>query len=264
MSNWGSITKFATDMGKTVSDSWASTKNWLATDGQQYWNMFTSGAKEVGKMALGLLEQVPVIGGIVKGAQSLFASASEKFKSAGQTIRGFLDDSAAKFRATFPELTAGVEKVVGGMKAGLGTLMDSMTEKASAAWGWIKEKTGLNTPAQTAPAPTTPAKPAPAPSTPTTPAQPAAPPGKPPTAAAPVKSTPQPRVDAVGVPQKKDLTAQEKAAIYETIATNTKYTNDLMQAQQRAMNSMLQQLAAISGHTNETAVAAKKTAQRVN
>jgi len=297
MSNWGSITKFATDMGKTVADSWASTKNWLATDGQQYWNMFTSGAKEVGKMALGLLEQVPVIGGIVKGAQSLFASASEKFKSAGQTIRGFLDDSAAKFRATFPELTAGVEKVVGGMKAGLGTLMDSMTEKASAAWGWIKEKTGLNTPAQTAPAPTTPAKPAPAPttpakpapapstpttpaqtapapttpakpapapSTPTTPAQPAAPPGKPPTAAAPVKSTPQPRVDAVGVPQKKDLTAQEKAAIYETIATNTKYTNDLMQAQQRAMNSMLQQLAAISGHTNETAVAAKKTAQRVN
>jgi hypothetical protein len=71
-------------------------------------------------------------------------------------------------------------------------------------------------------------------------------------------------VDAVGVPQKKDLTAQEKAAVYETIATNTKYTNDLMQAQQRVMNSMLQQLAAISGHTNETAVASKKTAQRVN
>jgi hypothetical protein len=252
MSNWGSITKFATDMGKTVADSWASTKNWLATDGKQYWNMFTDGAKSLGKSALGLLEQMPVVGGIVKGAQSLFASAGEKFKSAGQTIRGFLDDSAAKFRTTFPELTAGVEKVVGGMKSGLGSLMDSMTEKASAAWGWIKEKTGFsNKPAAPAPTPTTPAKPA-------------APPGTAPTATAPAKSTPPPRVDAVGVPQKKDLTAQEKAAVYETIATNTKYTNDLMQAQQRVMNSMLQQLAAISGNTNETAVASKKTAQRVN
>jgi len=253
MSNWGAITDWTSKMGQGVADAWTSTKNWLATDGKQYWNMFTDGAKSLGKSALGLLEQLPLVGGIVKGAESLFASAGEKFKSAGQTIRGFLDDSAAKFRTTFPELTAGVEKVVGGMKAGLGTLMDSMTEKASAAWGWIKEKTGLNKPA--APAPT---------STPTTPAKPAAPPGTAPTATAPAKSTPPPRVDAVGVPQKKDLTAQEKAAIYETIATNTKYTNDLMQAQQRVMNSMLQQLAAISGNTNETAVASKKTAQRVN
>ena len=250
MSHWGTITDWTSKMGQGVADAWTTTKNWLATDGQQYWNMFTSGAKELGKSALGLLEQLPVVGGIVKGAQSLFASAGEKFKSAGQTIRGFLDDSAAKFRQTFPELTAGVEKVVGGMKAGLGTLMDTMSQKANAAWAYIKEKAGYgDKPA--APAPTTPAKPA-------------APPGTAPTATAPAKSTPPPRADTVGVPQKKELTAQEKAAVYETIAANTKYTSDLMQAQQRVMNNMLQQLAAIAGNTNETAVASKKTAQRVN
>jgi hypothetical protein len=250
MSHWGSITQFATDMGKTVADSWATTKNWLATDGKQYWNMFTSGAKEVGSMALGLLEQMPVIGGIVKGAENLFAAAGKKFDSAGKTIRGFLEDSAAQFRQTFPELTAGVEKVVGGMKSGLGSLYESISEKAAGVMGYIKEKTGFGNKTETP--------------TPAAPAQPAAPPGTAPTNTSPAKSTPPAKVDVPGVPQKKELTAQEKAAIYETIATNTKYTNDLMQAQQRAINSMLQQLAAIAGNTNDTAIASKKTAQRVN
>jgi len=252
MSHWGDITEWTSKFGKSISDGWTTAKNWLATDGKQYWNMFTSGAKEVGSMALGLIEQMPVIGGIVKGAENLFAAAGKKFDSAGKTIRGFLEDSAAKFRQTFPELTAGVEKVVGGMKSGLGSLYESISEKAAGVIGYIKEKTGfVNNPAETAPASTTPA-------------QPAAHPGKPPTNTAPAKSTPPAKVDVPGVPQKKELTAQEKAAIYETIATNTKYTNDLMQAQQRAINSMLQQLAAIAGNTNDTAVAAKKTAQRVN
>jgi hypothetical protein len=255
MSNWGAITDWTSKMGQGVADAWTSTKSWLATDGKQYWNMFTDGAKSLGKSALGLLETLPVVGGIVKGAESLFASAGEKFKSAGQTIRGFLDDSAAKFRQTFPELTAGVEKVVGNMKTGLGTLMDTMSEKASAAWGYIKEKTGFGNRPSTDNDALAKAN---------ADAKPAGPPGTAPAATTPAKSTPPPKVDAVGVPQKKELTSQEKAAIYETIATNTKYTNDLMQAQQRAINSMLQQLAAIAGHTNDTAVASKKTAQRVN
>jgi len=250
MSHWGDITEWTSKFGKSISDGWTTAKNWLATDGKQYWNMFTSGAKEVGSMALGLLEQMPVIGGIVKGAENLFAAAGKKFDSAGKTIRGFLEDSAAKFKQTFPELTAGVEKVVGGMKSGLGSLYESISEKAAGVIGYIKEKTGFGNKTETP-------KPA-------APAQPAAPPGTAPTNTSPAKSTPPAKVDVPGVPQKKELTAQEKAAIYETIATNTKYTNDLMQAQQRAINSMLQQLAAIAGNTNDTAVAAKKTAQRVN
>jgi hypothetical protein len=257
MSHWGDISDWTSKFGKAVSDGWTTAKNWLATDGKQYWNMFTSGAKQVGSMFLGFVEQLPVIGPMVKGVENALSAAKAHFISAGKAVSGFLSDSAAKFRETFPELTAGVEKVVGFMKTGLGSLMDSMTEKASAAWGWVKEKTGFGNKSES-----TTEKPA-AKAT-TAPAQPAAPPGNPPPAASPAKSTPPPKVDTAATPQKKELTAQEKAAVYETIATNTKYTADLMQAQQRAMNSMLQQLAAITEATRDTAYAAKKTAQRVN
>ena len=101
-------------------------------------------------------------------------------------------------------------------------------------------------------------------SKPVTTATPTSPPGNAPTASTPSSSTPPPKVETAATPQKKELTAQEKAAVYETIATNTKYTADLMQSQIRAINSMAQQLAAITEATRDTATAAKKTAQRVN
>lgn len=334
MSHWGDISDWTSKMGKSVVDStsaaWTTAKNWLATDGKQYWNMFTSGAKQIGGMALGLLEQIPVIGPMVKGVEKALSSAKEHFLSAGKSISGFLSDSAAKFKQTFPELTAGVASVVEFMTAGLGKLVDVISTKAGEAWGWVKEKTGFgdkstqtpNAPNATTASPanstssaaaknTSAEKPATGPGTvnlegeykknadswvaavqsgksfdsvpdmykpyvkaqlakgtpkskPVTTATPTSPPGNAPTASTPSSSTPPPKVETAATPQKKELTAQEKAAVYETIATNTKYTADLMQSQIRAINSMAQQLAAITEATRDTATAAKKTAQRVN
>jgi hypothetical protein len=52
--------------------------------------------------------------------------------------------------------------------------------------------------------------------------------------------------------------------VNETIATNTKYTNDLLMALQKTMElsnkAMLQQLAQLTGHAADTSSAAKKTA----
>ena len=51
----------------------------------------------------------------------------------------------------------------------------------------------------------------------------------------------------------------------ETVAANTKYTNDLLVAQQKMMDTlqrqMLQKLEQIAGHTSNTADASKKTAK---
>jgi rubrerythrin len=333
MSHWGDITEWTSKFGKSISDGWTTAKNWLATDGKQYWNMFTSGAKQVGSMALGILEQIPVIGPMVKGVEKALSSAKEHFLSAGKSISGFLSDSAAKFKQTFPELTAGVASVVEFMTAGLGKLVDYISNKAGEAWGWVKEKTGFgDRSAQTPTAPnattaspanstssstttttknTSAEKPATGPGTtnlegeykknadswvaavqsgksfdsvpemykpyvkaqlakgtpkakPVTTATPTSSPGTAPTSSAPSSSTPPPKVETAATPQKKELTAQEKAAVYETIATNTKYTADLLQSQIRSINSMAQQLAAITEATRDTATAAKKTAQRVN
>jgi hypothetical protein len=336
MSHWGDISDWTSKMGKSVVDStsaaWTTAKNWLSTDGKQYWNMFTSGAKQIGGMALGLLEQLPVIGPMVKGVENALSAAKGHFISAGKSISGFLSDSAAKFKQTFPELTAGVASVITFMTAGLGKLVDGISEKAGEAWGWVKEKTGFGNRPSTdndalakanattaSPANSTSSatkntsaeKPATGPGTtnlegeykknadswvaavqsgksfdsvpemykpyvkaqlakgtpkakPVTTATPTSSPGTAPTSSAPSSSTPPPKVETAATPQKKELTAQEKAAVYETIATNTKYTADLLQSQIRSINSMAQQLAAITEATRDTATAAKKTAQRVN
>ena len=324
MSHWGDITKWTSDMGKSIAENtsaaWATTKNWLATDGKQYWNMFTSGAKTVGKMALGVLETIPGVGVVIKGVQTAMSKAEEGFKSAYKTAGSFLTETGNKFKTTFPELTNMIQSMFGGIKSGLGSLMDGI--RNSDTFKYIKDKVGLgDSPNSTTASPagannstnktTSAEKPATGPGTanldgeykknadswvaavqggksfdsvpemykpyvkaqlakgtpknskPTV-ATPTSAPGTAPAASTPAKSTPPTKVDAVGIPQKKDLTAQEKAAVYETIATNTKYTADLMQAQQRAMNSMLQQLAAITDATRETAYAAKKTAQNTN
>jgi len=324
MSHWGDITKWTSDMGKSIAENtsaaWATTKNWLATDGKQYWNMFTSGAKTVGKMALGVLETIPGVGVVIKGVQNVMSKAEEGFKSAYKTAGSFLTETGNKFKTTFPELTKMIEGMFGGIKSGLGSLMDGI--RNSDTFKYIKDKVGLgDSPNSTTASPagannstnktTSAEKPATGPGTanldgeykknadswvaavqggksfdsvpemykpyvkaqlakgtpknskPTV-ATPTSAPGTAPAASTPAKSTPPTKVEAVGIPQKKDLTAQEKAAVYETIATNTKYTADLMQAQQRAMNSMLQQLAAITDATRETAYAAKKTAQNTN
>ena len=267
MSHWGSITEFASNAGKTVADTWAATKNWLTTDGAAYWGMFKSGAAELGSKALDLAKSLPVIGPIVQGVESALSSAKAHFQSAGKMVSGFLSDSAAKFKQTFPELTAGVEKVVGSMKTGLGSLMESISATASKTWGWVKEKTGFadkpETPSTAKPA----AKPAEVPPT-TKPAdKPVAVPANatpvaPATRPSAAKSTPV--VATAAVPEKKGLTAAEKAAVYETIATNTKYTADLLASQQKNMESlqrqMIQLLGGINQNTSDTATSSKKIA----
>jgi hypothetical protein len=68
-----------------------------------------------------------------------------------------------------------------------------------------------------------------------------------------------------GVPNKQQLTADEKKAAMETVALNTKYTNDLLVNQYKNMEKlqmqMVQQLAAIASHTGDGAAASKKTAK---
>jgi hypothetical protein len=144
------------------------------------------------------------------------------------------------------ELFEGASEAFGTVKGVLSGLLDSMKEKLSAAGSWIKDKLGMSSSAATPAAATT--------------ATPAAAPGAAPTAAAPVKLAP-----AAAVPQKAGLSAAEKAAVMETVAQNTKYTNDLLVAQQKAMDNlqrqMLQQLAIIASHTGDGAAAARKTAK---
>jgi hypothetical protein len=64
------------------------------------------------------------------------------------------------------------------------------------------------------------------------------------------------------LPQKSTLTAAEKAAVNETIATNTKYTCDLLIALQKnadvANKAMLAQLTQLTGHAADTSKATDK------
>jgi hypothetical protein len=89
------------------------------------------------------------------------------------------------------------------------------------------------------------------------------------TTATPVTATqtqeaPAVKIAPTAAPQKAGLTAAEKAAVNETIATNTKYTNDLLISLQKTMEvtnkAMIQQLAQLTGHAADTSSAAKKTA----
>ena len=85
-----------------------------------------------------------------------------------------------------------------------------------------------------------------------------------PAAATQTNEAPAVKIAPTATPQKAGLTAAEKAAVNETIATNTKYTNDLLISLQKTMEvtnkAMIQQLAQLTGHAADTSSAAKKTA----
>jgi hypothetical protein len=85
-----------------------------------------------------------------------------------------------------------------------------------------------------------------------------------PAAATQTQEAPAVKIAPTATPQKAGLSAAEKAAVNETIATNTKYTNDLLISLQKTMEvtnkAMIQQLAQLTGHAADTSSAAKKTA----
>jgi len=95
-------------------------------------------------------------------------------------------------------------------------------------------------------------------------------------AAAPVQGTPttqpgstQPtRVTLGSMPQKSALTAAEKANAMETVAGNTKYTNDLLIASQKNLENlnkiMIQKLDSIVSATEAAAGYGKKTARNTS
>jgi hypothetical protein len=120
---------------------------------------------------------------------------------------------------------------------------------------WSSDKPAA-APAATTTATTT--APAAAPSTASKSSAPSAPAASKPTAAT-VKLTP------AGIPNKQQLTADEKKAAMETVALNTKYTNDLIVNMTKNMEKlqmqMVQQLATIASHSGDGAAAAKKTAK---
>lgn len=88
-----------------------------------------------------------------------------------------------------------------------------------------------------------------------------------PTTAQPGKTAPT-RVALGSLPTKQGLTAAEKAAAMETVAVNTKYTNDLLIASQKNVENlqklMLQRLEAIVSATEATAGFGKKTARNTS
>ena len=133
-------------------------------------------------------------------------------------------------------------------------MLDSVTKVASNSWNWIKEKTGFGGNKATAQQPA---------ATTQTAAPVSAAPSATPGATAAVNSAT--KIQPGALPEKKGLTAQEKAAVMETVATNTKYTNDLLinytKNAEKLQIQMLQKLDLIAGHSSDTAGAAKKTAK---
>jgi hypothetical protein len=85
--------------------------------------------------------------------------------------------------------------------------------------------------------------------------------GPTPSSQAPVKAA----APAANLPKKADLTADEKKNLNETIAANTKYTNDLLAAYtknwENSQNSMMNLLQDLVSHAGDTASATKKTAK---
>jgi phage-related protein len=180
----------------------------------------------------------------------------KSFEEAKTMALGFVNNVKDKFNKAFPELYNMLEQVFNKVSGVVTGLLDSITKTASDSWNWIKEKTGFGdkkaASTQTAAAATTT-------TAPTTTAAPSATPGATPASSTATKSQPS------AIPEKKGLTAAEKAAAMETVATNTKYTNDLLIAQQKMMDGlqrqMLQKLDMIASHSMDTASAAKKTAK---
>ena len=95
--------------------------------------------------------------------------------------------------------------------------------------------------------------------------QPAASPGTP---AERPGSSPPARVTLGSMPGKTALTATEKANAMETVASNTKYTNDLLLASQKNLENlnkiMIQKLEAVVSATEATAGYGKKTARNTS
>lgn len=81
-------------------------------------------------------------------------------------------------------------------------------------------------------------------------------------------STPPPRVTLGSMPAKQALTAAEKANVMETVAGNTKYTNDLLIASQKNLENlnkiMIQKLESIVSATEASAGYGKKTARNTS
>lgn len=184
---------------------------------------------------------VTAAGDAVKYAESAGSKALEFVKSASGTAI----DAASKVFDFGKKMFDGASAAFENVKGVLGGLLDSMKDKLSSAGSWLKEKFSSSTPA---PAPAAAASPAS-----TT------------NAASTANTTTKAAVPAASAtPQKQGLTAAEKAAVMETVAQNTKYTNDLLVAQQKAFENlqrrMLEQLAIIASHTADGAAAAKKTA----
>ena len=210
---------------KGASDMWQSTTQWVSGKWSELGN-FMSGV--VGKF-------------------------SSSFNDAKTVALGFVNNVKDKFAQTFPDLYKTLEEVFNKVSGVVTGLLDSVTKTAGNAWSWIKEKTGLGTSTPAAPQGTAQT------STATTAAKPAATPGATPPSASAVKIQPG------ALPEKKGLTAAEKAAVMETVATNTKYTNDLLvnftKNSEKLQIQMLQKLDAMVSHSSDTANAAKKTAK---
>jgi hypothetical protein len=229
----------------------------------------------------------------------------KSFDEAGKLAKNLLSDTQAKFKSEFPKLYANLEstfKTVGNFTSGL---MDSVSNKWNEAKSYLAQKLGWKD--QQQPATANVARPAAPTTTSTTPAAttfnetdkkniqswangvsagqytlaqvPAVyrdevsklikskPTAGTPTTAQPGTSTP-PRVALGSLPAKQGLTAAEKAAAMETVAVNTKYTNDLLIASQRNVEQlqklMLQRLEAIVSATEAAAGYGKKTARNTS
>jgi hypothetical protein len=177
----------------------------------------------------------------------------KSFGEAKTMAMEFVGNVKSKFNSAFPELYKDLENVFGKVSSIISGLIDSVTNIGGKALNWIKEKTGVGTStpaAANATAQTT---------TAATTATPSSTPG------ATTAANSATKIQPGALPEKKGLTAQEKAAVMETVATNTKYTNDLLinytKNSEKLQIQMLQKLDAMISHSGDTAAAAKKTAK---
>ena len=191
------------------------------------------------------------LGGFMTGVIDKFPTS---FAEAKTMATDFVKNTKEKFNTTFPELYKDLENVFGKISSIITGMLDSVTKVASNSWNWIKEKTGFGGNKATAQQPA---------ATTQTAAPVSAAPSATPGATAAVNSAT--KIQPGALPEKKGLTAQEKAAVMETVATNTKYTNDLLinytKNAEKLQIQMLQKLDLIAGHSSDTAGAAKKTAK---
>jgi len=220
------ISAFGNSAMKSAKEGWSSFSSAASDWASKGATMLTDGIGYV-KAGLGkFIENIKgILGFVADKVKMLFTSPMKLFELVSDTFVKVKDSVFGVFTGIWDKIT-------------------------SFKMPWSSDKPAATTAPSAAPAASSPAASAPS--------APSAPAASKPTAAT-VKLTPG------GVPNKQQLTADEKKAAMETVALNTKYTNDLLVNQYKNMEKlqmqMVQQLAAIASHTGDGAAASKKTAK---